>query len=271
MMQHQDIPHRPDWTIDQNWGKYTSAEHGMWRTLFQRQSEILKNRATPEFMDGLSKLKVAANGIPDFRRLSDILMKHTGWQVVPVPCIIPDEVFFEHLANKRFVSTCFIRRPDQMDYLQEPDVFHDTFGHVPLLTQPFYAEYMQAYGQAGLQALKSGNLKKLTRLFWYTIEFGLIKRKEGLRIYGAGIVSSKGESIYSLEDTKPKRIAFDLKRVMQTDYYIDRYQDCYFVIDSFEQLFQGLSQNLLAIYDELKDKPDIPAGYVLSSDRKVAA
>ncbi|HMS45155.1 MAG TPA: phenylalanine 4-monooxygenase [Alphaproteobacteria bacterium] len=270
-MHDKNTPHRADWTIDQNWEAYTDAEHTMWKTLFYRQSKILQNRATPEFMEGLSKLKVAADGIPDFRRLSDVLIKYTGWQVVPVPCIIPDEVFFEHLANKRFVSTCFIRRPDQMDYLQEPDIFHDTFGHVPLLTHPFYAEYMQAYGKAGLQALSTGNLKKLTRLFWYTIEFGLIKRAEGLRIYGAGIVSSKGESVYCLEDKKPQRIAFDLERVMQTDYYIDRYQDCYFVIDSFEQLFKALSQNLQLVYDKLKNRPDIPAGHVLPSDRRVAA
>lgn len=260
---------RGDFTIDQDWDRYTDSEHAVWRTLFHRQADLLKGRSTPEFLDGIEKLDIAADGIPDFRRLNDMLNRATGWTIVAVPGLVPDDIFFEHLANRRFPSTCFIRKPEQMDYLQEPDVFHDVFGHVPLLVHPVFADYMQAYGRGGLKALRLGSLHHLARLYWYTVEFGLIRRPEGLRIYGAGILSSKGESVYCLDDPKPNRIAFDLMRIMQTNYRIDDFQECYFVIDDFEQLFEATAPDFTPLYERLKTLPDHEPGDVLDSDHLV--
>ena len=198
-----------DFTIEQNWRGYSEAEHAIWRLLFERQQKLLVGRACEEYLDGLGALGVAAGGIPDFRRLSDALERATGWRIIAVPGLVPDAVFFAHLARRRFPSTCFIRRRDQLDYLQEPDVFHDICGHVPLLMNPLFADYMQAYGEGGLRAVRLRAIQRLARLYWHTVEFGLIRSPEGLRIYGAGIVSSHGESVYALDDPKPPRVAFD--------------------------------------------------------------
>lgn len=260
---------RADFTIEQEWDAYTGDEHARWRTLFSRQAAILADRATPEFLDGLRRLGVAAEGIPDFRRLNEVLDKATGWRIVAVPGLVPDEIFFEHLANRRFPSTCFIRKPEQMDYLEEPDVFHDIFGHVPLLVNPVFADYMQAYGKGGVKALRLGSLTYLARLYWYTVEFGLVQTPSGLRLYGSGIASSKGESIYCLEDPRPNRIAFDLMRIMRTDYRIDTYQESYFVIDSFEQLFEATRPDFTQLYRELRRMPDIAPGALLPTDRVI--
>ncbi|MFP3945245.1 MAG: phenylalanine 4-monooxygenase, partial [Alphaproteobacteria bacterium] len=167
---------KPDFTIDQRWDQYTEEEHGVWRTLYERQEKLLPGRVTPEFLEGLKLLKLEKSGIPDFRRLSDDLEKLTGWRVVAVPGLVPEDVFFEHLANRRFPAGQFIRKPDQLDYLQEPDNFHDVFGHVPLLALPVFADYMEAYGKGGLRALKYNTIDNLARLYWYTVEFGLIRR-----------------------------------------------------------------------------------------------
>ncbi|MBM3600929.1 MAG: phenylalanine 4-monooxygenase [Alphaproteobacteria bacterium] len=258
---------RPDYTIDQDWSGYTVAEHAIWRRLFERQSRLLQDRATPEFLAGIGQLGVAAEGIPDFRRLNDILGRATGWRIVAVPGLVPDDIFFEHLANRRFPSTCFIRKPEQIDYIEEPDVFHDVFGHVPLLVNPVFGDYMQAYGAGGLKALRLGGLTNLARLYWYTVEFGLIRRPEGLRIYGSGIVSSAGESVFALADPAPNRIAFDLLRIMRTDYRIDDFQESYFVIDDFEQLFTATRPDFTPYYAWLKDQSTIAAGQVLAEDR----
>ena len=252
--------------MQQDWNAYTAEQHAIWRTLFQRQSAVLVNRACGEFLDGLKGLGVAADGIPDFRRLNDVLGRATRWSIVAVPGLVPDEVFFGHLANRRFPSTCFIRGKDQLDYLQEPDVFHDIFGHVPMLMNPIFADYMQAYGKGGLKALRLGSLHHLARLYWYTVEFGLIDAEEGPRIYGSGIVSSKGESIYCLESPKPNRIEFDLMRVMRTRYKIDDYQPTYFVIRDFRQLFDATRPDFTPYYKTLKTLPDIAAGAVQDGD-----
>jgi len=264
---HREPSTRADFTIDQGWDSYTAEEHAIWRTLFERQEKILVGRACDEFMDGLVGLGVAAGGIPDFRRLNDVLMKATGWQIVAVPGLVPDFTFFEHLANRRFPSTCFIRTRDQLDYLEEPDMFHDIYGHVPLLMNPVFADYMEAYGKGGVKAMELGALHNLARLYWYTVEFGLIDTPAGTRIYGSGILSSKGESIFSLEDDAPNRIAFDLLRVMQTKYRIDDYQESYFVIDSFEQLFEATRPDFTAYYQELAQRPNLEPGTILASDR----
>jgi phenylalanine-4-hydroxylase len=259
---------RADYTIEQRWDAYSAEEHDIWRTLFHRQDRILRGRACDEYLAGLSGLGVAADGIPDFRRLNDILGRTTRWSIVAVPGLVPDAIFFEHLANRRFPSTCFIRKREQLDYLQEPDIFHDIYGHVPLLMNPIFADYMQAYGQGGLKALRLGSLHHLARLYWYTVEFGLIRTQAGLRIYGSGILSSKGESIYSLEDSRPNRLAFELLRVMRTQYRIDDFQESYFVIDDFEQLFEATRPDFTPYYEQLKHEPDLSPGDVLPSDRR---
>ena len=259
-----------DHTIEQNWEAYTEDEHAVWRLLFERQQKLLKRRACREYLDGLQQLGVAAHGIPDFRRLSDILDRTTGWRIVAVPGLVPDDVFFAFLAARRFPSTCFIRRRDQLDYLQEPDVFHDIAGHVPMLMNPVFADYIQAYGEGGLKAVHLGHLDHLARLYWYTVEFGLIATEEGLRIYGSGILSSAGESVYALEDPHPHRLRFDLRRVMRTQYHIDRYQETYFVIDDFAQLFAATRPDFAPIYGEIGVLPDIPAQAILPNDREYA-
>jgi phenylalanine-4-hydroxylase len=255
-----------DQEFRQDWNAYTPAEHAIWRTLFHRQEEVLRGRACGAFLDGLAGLGVAAEGIPDFRRLNDVLGRATGWSIVAVPGLVPDAVFFAHLANRRFPSTCFIRRPDQLDYLQEPDVFHDIFGHVPMLMNPIFADYMQAYGAGGLKALRLGSLHRLARLYWYTVEFGLVRTPAGPRIYGSGIVSSKGESIYCLESAAPNRLAFDLLRVMRTRYRIDAFQSTYFVIEDFEQLFEATRPDFTPYYDAMATMPDLEPDEVRPED-----
>ncbi|OYW91702.1 MAG: phenylalanine 4-monooxygenase, partial [Caulobacterales bacterium 32-67-6] len=215
---------------------------------------------------GLEALDLHGEGIPDFRRINAELMAMTGWQVVAVPGLVPDAVFFEHLANRRFPAGRFIRTPDQLDYLQEPDVFHDVFGHVPMLTDPVFADYMAAYGQGGLRALSKGHLAHLARLYWHTVEFGLMRTPEGLRIYGAGIVSSRAETVFCLDDPSPHRLDFDLIRVMRTPYRIDDFQPTYFVIPSFEDLLAASLQDFAPIYDALEGLADIPIGATISAD-----
>ena len=246
--------------------QYREDEHDIWRTLYKRQLDILPNRAISLFMDSLSTLGINQDRIPDFNDVNDILKKRTGWQVVPVPGLIPDEPFFELLANRRFPAGNFIRQKNQMDYIQEPDVFHDLFGHVPILADPVFADYMEQYGHGGLKAAKLGTIDKLARLYWYTVEFGLIEEPDGIRIYGAGILSSPTESVFSLESDSPHRIRFDLKRVLQTKYHIDDFQDNYFVINGFQKLFDDTLADFTPIYAELKDKPLHKAGIIVDGD-----
>lgn len=261
----------PDWTIPQAWDTYTAQDHALWDCLFARQTTLLEGRVTDAFLQGLDVLRLSHAGIPDFEELSERLRALTGWSVVAVPGLVPDEIFFEHLANRRFVAGRFMRRPEQLDYLQEPDVFHDLFGHVPLLSHQVFADYMQAYGEGGLRAMQLGTLHKLARLYWYTVEFGLIRERGALKIYGAGIASSYGESNYALFDSRPNRVAFDLERVMRTEYRIDRYQETYFVIDSFENLrHQTADADFRPLYGRLNGLIDLAPDAVLPSDRMIA-
>jgi phenylalanine-4-hydroxylase len=263
---HPEI--RADFTIDQHWKRYGAQEHGIWKTLFQRQAAILPGRACRDFLDGMGTLELVPDAIPDFERLSDSLEKATRWRVVEVPSLVPDAIFFDHLANRRFPAGQFIRRADQLDYIEEPDVFHDVFGHVPMLAHPVFADYMEAYGKGGQRALNEfGRLKNLARLYWYTVEFGLIESAEGLRIYGSGIASSRAESIYSVESPSPNRIRFDLERVMRTDYRIDDFQESYFVISSFEELFRETYKDFGALYRKLGEGPGYKPGDLLPADR----
>jgi phenylalanine-4-hydroxylase len=259
-------PERADWTIDQGWDHYTPQDHGVWRTLFERQTQLLPGHACDEFVDGMQALPIEADRIPDFRRLSDVLMKRTGWQVVAVPGLVPDEVFFDHLANRRFPAGHFIRRPDQLVYLEEPDVFHDVFGHVPMLMNPVIADYIQAYGVGGLRAQKLGVLTHLARVYWYTVEFGLVEQADGLRIYGSGIVSSYAETRFALEDASPNRLRFDLERVMRTRYRIDDFQETYFVIRGLDELLALAHIDFAPLYARVVEQAEFEPGDVLALD-----
>lgn len=246
---------RDDYTIDQNWDDYTAEDHAIWRELYDTQAALLPGLACKDYMNGLDALDIS-NGIPNFEDLNAKLKAKTGFTIVAVPGAVPASVFFEHLANRRFPSTEWIRTRDQFDYIREPDVFHDIFGHVPLLANPVFADYMEAYGKGGMRSLEFKASKKLGRLYWYTVEFGLINTAEGLRIYGAGILSSQTESVYALESAIPRRIQFDLKRIMQTDFDITNLQKLYFVINDFQELMDATAgTDFTPIYTELAGKP----------------
>jgi phenylalanine-4-hydroxylase len=258
---------RPDWTIDQDWQDYGAHEHATWDLLFARQRPLLAQHVAQPFLRGLEQLGLDRPGIPDFRRLNERLEAATGWQVVTVPGLVPEDVFFSHLARRRFVSARFLRRRDQLDYLQEPDIFHDAFGHLPMLADPRFADYMEAYGWGGLRALELGTLERFARLYWYTVEFGLLQEPDGLRIYGAGIVSSHGESRFALHDPSPHRVRFDLERILRTDYRIDDYQQTYFVIDSLETLLRAtLELDFRPLLERLKGLPDLGLDALLETD-----
>jgi len=254
--------------IEQPWDTYSADDHATWGALYRRQRELLVDRACDEFLQAQDEMGMGEHQIPRFEQLNEVLGAATGWTLVGVEGLLPELDFFDHLANRRFPVTWWIRRPDQIDYIAEPDLFHDLFGHVPLLMNPVFANYMEAYGRGGVKAHGIGPeaLQNLTRLYWYTVEFGLINTPQGLRIYGAGIVSSKGESLHSLESAAPNRIGFDLQRIMQTRYRIDTFQKTYFVIDSFDQLMQATAPDFTPYYNELRLAPQHAAGSVIDSD-----
>jgi phenylalanine-4-hydroxylase len=257
---------RADWTIDQAWAGYSQAEHDVWITLYERQTALLPERACDAFLHGLETLDLHRAGIPDFARVNAELNRLTGWTVVAVPGLVPDEVFFDHLANRRFPAGQFIRKPEELDYLQEPDIFHDVFGHVPMLTDPVFADYMQAYGRGGQRAMELGRLHNLARLYWYTVEFGLLQTPAGVRLLGAGIVSSRAESMFALDDPSPNRLGFDLERVMRTPYRIDDFQQVYFVVPSLRALLDATLQDFAPIYDRLSRASDIPITEIEATD-----
>jgi phenylalanine-4-hydroxylase len=257
---------KADWTIDQGWRAYSAAEHQVWTTLYERQRDLLRGRACDAFLRGLDALDLHRQGIPDFARVNEELDRLTGWSVVAVPGLVPDAVFFDHLAHRRFPAGRFIRGAGSLDYLEAPDVFHDVFGHVPMLTDPVFADYMQAYGEGGLRASHLSQLHHLARLYWYTVEFGLISTPEGPRIYGAGIVSSRAESLFALDDPSPNRIVFDLERVMRTLYRIDDFQQTYFVVSSLDALRAATLKDFGPLYRRLANAADIGPAEVLATD-----
>jgi phenylalanine-4-hydroxylase len=240
-----------DYSVEQEWGKYTPEEHELYRRLYARQAKLVPRYACPEWIDAIAGLD-SSSQIPRFDAVSKKLRSRTGWEIVAVPGLIPDDAFFTHLANRRFPVTVWLRKPEEFDYIVEPDVFHDFFGHVPLLFDRTYADHLYEYGKGGLKAMRLDAVKFLARLYWFTIEFGLIQTKLGVRAYGAGLLSSGGELRYSVEDPKPRRLSFDLERMMRTDYQIDRYQETYFVIDSFEQLMRETAPDFTPIYARLR-------------------
>ncbi len=257
--------------VEQPWDTYSATDHAVWGQLYRRQRELLTGLACSAFLQAQDAMGMGEEQIPRFDELNEILARTTGWRIIGVEGLLPELDFFDHLANRRFPVTWWIRKPEQIDYIAEPDLFHDLFGHVPLLMNPVFADYMQAYGRGGVRAHGIGPeaLVNLTRLYWYTVEFGLIREPAGLRIYGAGIVSSAGESKYSIESNAPNRIGFDIKRVMRTRYRIDTFQKTYFVIDDFEQLFDATRPDFAPIYAELAPLESFPAGSIQPEDRVI--
>jgi phenylalanine-4-hydroxylase len=255
---HPDKPLRgdygraaPDYSVTQEWSRYSAAEHALYRRLFERQSKLVSKYACAEWIEAISGLD-SSREIPKFEEVSKKLRGKTGWEIVAVPGLIPDDAFFTHLANRRFPVTVWLRKPEEFDYIVEPDVFHDFFGHVPLLFDRVYADHLHEYGKGGLKAMRLDAVKFLARLYWYTIEFGLMKTPRGVRAYGAGLLSSGGELAYCVDDPKPQRLPFELERIMRSEYIIDRYQETYFVIDSFDQLMRETAPDFTPIYARLR-------------------
>jgi phenylalanine-4-hydroxylase len=256
---------RDDYTCPQNGSAYTAADHDTYRRLFERQSALLPGLASQAFIDALPALGVR-DRIPRFEEINERLKPATGWEIVAVPGLIPELPFFQLLADRRFPVTDWIRTPDEFDYIVEPDVFHDLFGHVPLLFNPVFADYVQRYGEGGIKAHHLGAGELLSRLYWYTIEFGLIREPQGLRAYGAGILSSSGELRHSVTSPHARRIGLDLVRCMRTRYKIDDYQATYFVIDSFQQLFDMTAPDFTPVYGSVRSQGELPADANIASD-----
>ena len=255
-----------DYAVEQDWSKYTPEQHEFWARLQNRQLAMVKRYGAPQFLAGLGALGLGSQ-IPRFDAASRILKRATGWEVVAVPGLIPEEQFFSHLAERRFPVTVWLRSPEEMDYLVEPDVFHDFFGHVPLLADPVFADFVQAYGVAGRKAAAEGGVRMLARLYWYSVEFGLMQCADGLRAYGAGILSSAGETAHSIDSPLPNRLRFDLERVMRTDYLIDAYQRTYFVVDSFDTLFrESYERDFAPLYRAFRDVPPYAPDAILPTD-----
>lgn len=258
-----------DYTCEQHWERYAPAEHALFARLYARQMALVPGRACDEFLHALQHLG-AAHGIPRFDDINRPLRAATGWEIVAVPGLIPEHAFFALLAARRFPVTVWLRKPEEFDYIVEPDLFHDLFGHVPLLFEPAFADYMQAFGAGGLKADGLHALHYLARLYWYTVEFGLIRTAQGLRIYGAGILSSAGEVEYSLHGTQARRLGFDVPRLLRSRYRIDDYQATYFVIDSFSQLFAATAPDFTPLYRQAASQPDIAPGVVLPGECDIA-
>ena len=255
-----------DYVCDQSWGAYTPAQHERYKRLYADRIRNLPGLASDEFLAALAAMD-ASSAIPKLAEISITSRAATGWELAPVPGLIPEDAFFTLLAARRFPVTVWLREEDEFDYIVEPDVFHDFFGHVPLLFNPMFADYMQAFGQGGLKAQRLGGLEYLARLYWYTVEFGLIATTKGLRIYGAGIVSSGSEPRHALYHSEPQRVAFDLERIMRSQYKIDSFQGTYFVIESYRQLFKATAQDFAPLYPRLKSLPAHSANIVLPGEK----
>ena len=255
-----------DFAIAQDWAAYAPADHALWRRLYERQIALMPRYAAQPVRAALAELDFGA-AIPDLERVSEKLLRATGWRLVAVPGFIPDAAFFAHLARRQFPVTIWLRKPEEIDYLVEPDIFHDFFGHVPLLFDPVFADFLQLYGEKGAEAERLGGTSILARLYWYTVEFGLIRESDGIKAYGAGMLSSFAETAFSVDDPSPNRIGFDLARVMRTAYRIDDFQQTYFVLESFGELFRALQQDLRPLYERVRALPEYAPDSVLPTDR----
>jgi phenylalanine-4-hydroxylase len=229
--------------MDQDYQKYSKADHSMWKQLFERQMEVLPAIASQTYLDGIEKVGFVADHIPDFNQETNPRLKAlTNWQVYVVPGLIPHKEFYTHLSKREFPASTWLRKPEQLEYLEEPDMFHDTFGHVPLLSNQPFCDFIEHLSHVALRFIGNERaLEQLSRVYWYTVEFGLIRESGALKIYGGGIISSPGESAYCLMDKVPK-LNFTVARLLATPYHIDRYQEHYFVIDSYEQLYKSVSE-----------------------------
>ena len=260
-----------DWTMPQNWELFTSGEHAVWDQLIERQSHAVAGMACDAFLSGLDILRLPEPGIPNLAELNPRLRAATGWEIVPVPGVIPNEPFFRHLSQRRFPAANFLRAADALDYSQEPDMFHDLFGHLPMLADPVFADFMVAYGKAGLRAKGLDAVDQLGRLYLHTVEFGLVQEHGALRVFGAGLLSSYSEAVHALTAPGVRRIEFDLARVMQSDYLFDEFQRTYFVIASFEDLLKVTAEtDFQPIYDRLRDQPLLASGAACAGDRLVS-
>ncbi len=254
-----------DGTVPQHHAAIPEQDHATWRELVRRQRPLWQRHAARPWREGLARLD-CEGGIPDFAAASAKLRAMTGWSLVGVPGLIEEGLFFDHLAARRFPVTVWIRRPEEMDYLEEPDIFHDFAGHVPALTEPAFADFLQAYGALGAHARQIGALKPLARLYWHMVEFGLIEEREGgLRAYGAGILSSATETVYSVASDTPRRLRFDPLRVLRSEYRIDDLQPTYFVIRDFSELFATV-RDLPALLAWACDAAPIPPGAADAAD-----
>ncbi len=247
--------------MKQTYAAYTAEDFEVWRILFERQMEQLPGKATDEYLEGIRRINFTADRIPDFEQVNQVLSGYTGWQLHVVAGLIPNKDFFELLKNRYFPSSTWLRRKEQLDYLEEPDMFHDVFGHVPLLTNQHLCNFLADLSRIALRYIENDfAIELIARLYWYTVEFGLIREKNGLRIYGAGILSSKGETHYSLQDNKPKRLPYDVHTILRTPYIKEHFQDQYFVIDSYEQLYNSTEEIEQALLAAIAKENRVPNG-----------
>lgn len=238
--------------MQQKYEQYTEEDFQVWKILFDRQMENLPGRATNEFLEGIKRINFTADKIPDFSETNPLLKSITDWELAVVPGIVDDAIFFQLMANKKFPASTWLRKMSELDYLEEPDMFHDVFAHVPLLTNQAFVDFLQELSKIGLEYIDNKwAIELLSRIYWFTVEFGLIREADGLRIYGAGILSSAGETIYSLSD-KPKHFEYNVEQILQTSYRKDIFQDRYFIAESYEQLYESLPEikKLIAVYSK---------------------
>ncbi len=228
------------YNLKQEYDQYTEEDFLVWKLLYQRQRVLLQNMASKEFIRGMEEMYFSDDKIPDFNHVNMVLAETTGWQIEVVPGLIPDKDFFELLANKKFPSSTWLRKLENLDYLEEPDMFHDCFAHMPLLTEQFFVDYLQELSKIALRYIDDAlAIELIGRIYWFTVEFGLIKEAAGMRIYGAGILSSSGESIFCLGD-KANRKPFHVKEIMEKHYYKNHFQDRYYVINTYKDLFDAI-------------------------------
>lgn len=257
-----------DWSMPQNWEQFTSQDHERWRTFAAKQAKALEGLASATFLEGVRALELDRLGVPDFAIWNERLHSLTGWEVVAVPGVIPNAPFFKMLSQRKFPVANFLRQGPSFDYNDEPDMFHDVFGHMPMFIDPTFGEFMCAYGRAGIRAERLGMSDWLGRLYLHTVEFGLIQEGGGLRAYGAGLMSSHAETLHALTSPAPRRLKFDLPRLMRTDWPFDEFQPTYFVIESFDALLEEMeTTSLKQVYDTVRALPLIAIGEPAPSDQ----
>ena len=236
--------------MPQHWERYSEANHDVWRRLYDQRIDSLREQASNTFLAGFDAFNLPSDKVPNLDQVNAVLADATGWQSRPVPGYLPAKAFFAFLARREFPTTITVRPKTQMDYLPEPDIIHDVFGHVPLHADPVFADFLQTYGKAALFAATDEHMERLARLFWFTVEFGLVKEDGRLKGYGSGLMSSIGESFHSLESPNVERRPFELERVCDTPFQIDHYQPILYVLESFEQLRDAMNDYAQQVLEE---------------------